>query len=159
MKETPLPVAISAVIHQNKILLIKRIRGDYAGYWALPGGKIEKYEHLSQAATREIFEESGIDAQFNSHLALVSEHLVENGNVLTHLLLHICELTPKSTNITNTSEGLLNWFSLDKIEENKNIIIPSDVLMIEKIIKNKESNYYDCILEKIGDNYFLKKFE
>lgn len=159
IKELPLSVAISALIHQNKILLIKRVRGDYVGLWGLPGGKIEKHEHLSAAAAREIFEESGIDAKFNNHLALVSEHLIENGNILKHLLLHICELTPKSTDITNNAEGILNWFDLDKIEEYKHIIIPSDVLMIEKIIKNRESTYYNCILEKIGDNYVLRKFE
>lgn len=158
-KEPPLSVAISALIHQNKILLIKRVRGDYIGLWGLPGGKIEKDEHLSAAAIREIFEESGIESEFNNHLAIVSEHLMEKGNILKHLLLHVCELTPKFINIINNTEGILNWFDLDKIEEHKHIIIPSDVLMIEKIIKNRESTYYNCILEKVGDNYLLRKFE
>ena len=42
MKELPLAVAISALIKDNKILLIKRLRGDYVGLLGLPGGKIEK---------------------------------------------------------------------------------------------------------------------
>ncbi|MCD6094481.1 NUDIX domain-containing protein [bacterium] len=47
MQENPLSVVISALIKNNQILLIKRVRGDYIGLWGLPGGKIEKEEHLS----------------------------------------------------------------------------------------------------------------
>ena len=159
MKELPLPVVISVLTYDNKILLIKRVRGEYVGLWGLPGGKIEKNEHLSEAAIREIFEEAGIKAEFINHLAIVSEHLIKDGNVIRHFLLHICRLTPKSINITNNQEGELSWFDLDMIERMKDQIIPSDFLMIQKIIKNREKNYYNCILEKIGNNYILKKFE
>jgi ADP-ribose pyrophosphatase YjhB (NUDIX family) len=159
MKELPLAVAISALIKDNKILLIKRVRGDYIGLLGLPGGKIEKNEHLSEAAVREILEESGIESNFKNHLGFVSEHLIENNTVLQHLLLHICELEPLTTNILNDSEGKLAWFNLDNLQNIKDQIIPSDFLIIEKIIKNKEKGYYNCILEKNGENYSLKKFD
>ena len=159
MKELPLAVVISAVIKDDQILLIKRLRGDYVGLWGLPGGKIEKNEHLSEAAIREILEESGIESNFKNHLGLVSEHLIENRNVLQHFLLHICELEPKTIDILNDSEGKLAWFNLDDLQNLKGKIIPSDFLIIEKIVKNREKGYYNCILEKNGDNYFLKKFE
>lgn len=159
MKESPISVVISSVIQNNKILLIKRLRGDYVGLWGLPGGKIEKNEHLSEAATREILEESGIESEFKDHLGFVSEHLIENGNITKHFLLHLCELSSRTTDIKNDTEGKLKWFDLDKIENMKDNIIPSDFLMIEKMIKNKEKNYYNCILEKSGDNHILKKFE
>lgn len=158
-KELPLSIAISALIKDNKILLIKRIKGDYIGLWALPGGKIENNEHLSQAAVREIKEESGIKAKFKQHLGFVSEHLIENNKIIKHFLLHICELIPETTEIKNNREGNLKWFNLTELESIKHKLVPSDFLMIEKIIKNKESNYYDCILEKINDDYFLRKFE
>jgi len=159
MKESPLPVAISALINRNRILLIKRMGGDYAGLWGLPGGKIERSEHLSGAAVREIMEESGIEAEFRGHLAVVSEHLVENDEVRNHFLLHICDLVPKSTRITREREGRLSWFDLDSIGDMRDSIIPSDFLMIERIIKKRESRYYDCIIEKVGNRHFLRKFE
>ena len=124
----------------------------------LPGGKIEKNEHLSEAAIREVLEESGIESDFKNYLGLVSEQLVENGIVLQHFLLHICELKPKSTSILNDSEGKLDWFNLDDLNNLKDKIIPSDFLIIEKIVKNNEKRYYNCILEKKGDNYYLKEF-
>lgn len=159
MKETPLAVAISVLIKDDKILLIKRIRGDYIGLLGLPGGKVEKDEHLSEAAIREIFEESGIKSKFKNYLGFVSELLIEDKNILKHLLLHICELEPKTTEILNDLEGELNWFDLNDIKNLKNQIIPSDFLMIEKFVKIRKKIYYDCVLEKIGGKYFLKKFE
>ncbi len=158
MKE-PLSVVICVLVKNNQILLIKRIRGDYIGLLGLPGGKIEKNEHLSEAAIREIFEESGIKSDFKNYLGLVSEHLIEKDNIIQHFLLHICELEPKTTDISNNSEGTPSWFDLNNIQDLRNEIIPSDFLIIEKIIKNQEKKYYNCIIEKNRDNYFLKKFE
>ena len=159
MADLPLPVAISALIKDNNILLIKRIKGDYVGLLGLPGGKIESHEHLTQAAVREVLEESGIESEFNDYLGVVSELLIENGSFNKHLLLHICELTPKTGNISKNQEGQLEWFDLNEIHKIKEKIIPSDYLIIDQMIRNRGKMFIDCILEKKGDSYCLKKFE
>ena len=160
MEELPLSIALAAVVQNNKILLIKRACGEYAGLWGLPGGKIEKHEHLSEAVIREVIEESGIKTKFKRHLAVVSEHLVENCNIARHFLLHICELIPSSTTTVSSQEGKTAWFSIDELEKMKDQIIPSDFQMVQKIIKGKErKNYYNCVLEKVDGRYLLKKFE
>ncbi len=158
VKELPLSVVVAALIFQGRILLVRRVKGDYIGLWGLPGGKVEKDEHLSQAATREIFEESGIRAEFKGFLGLVSELLVEKGKVIQHFLLHVCELVPESTDIKSNAEGKLDWFRLGELDEMRDKVIPSDYLMIKKIIRRRESVYYNCILEKVGDRYELRKF-
>lgn len=44
----------------NRILFVQRSHeGDFAGHWALPGGKIEEGETAAQAAAREVQEEVG----------------------------------------------------------------------------------------------------
>ncbi len=163
----PLAVAICALVKDGNILLIKRIRGDYVGMWSLPGGKIERDEHTSEAAVREIREESGIESRFISYLGCVSEHLVENGKVVNHFLLNLCELEPKTTEIKNGGEGELKWFDLGNLP--KGAIIPSDLLMIEKMVKQRggerpggvpHTNYYNCVIEKTSSgSHELKKFE
>lgn len=156
--EKPLGVALAAVIKDNRILLIQRIKYDYIGLWGLPGGKIEMDEHAGQAAKREILEESGIETEFEKYLGLVSEHLIEGG-VTQHFLLHVSKLYPKSMEISNDAEGTLKWFDLDELSKNKNLIIPSDYLIIEKMAVGKEGNYFECVIEKSGDSHELKKFE
>lgn len=47
------------VIHDNKILLLKKYYGD----WVLPKGKIETDETIAKTAIREVNEETGIDAK------------------------------------------------------------------------------------------------
>ncbi len=160
MEEQPLSVAVAAVVYDNKILLIKRpqCKKEYPGFLALPGGKVEKNEHISQAAVREIKEESGIESEFKEHVGFVSEHLKESGEIAMHFALHICRLHPKTLEITEDNEGELDWYNLDTLHELKDSVVPSDYLIIEKIVKNKEGNYFDCVIEKSGGKHTLKKF-
>jgi ADP-ribose pyrophosphatase YjhB (NUDIX family) len=150
-------VVLGVLVSEDKILLLKRNKEPYTGYWGLPGGKIDANEHVSEAVTRELYEETGIISNFKSHLGFVSEHLLDDNPL--HLLLHVCELEAKTFNLTESGEGQLTWFNLTEIEQFKNQIIPSDYLMIEKMVKNKEKNYYDCVIQKVQNEHILKKFE
>jgi 8-oxo-dGTP diphosphatase len=161
-EKLPLGVVLATLVHDNKILLIRREKGYYIGLWSLLGGKIESNEHISEAAVREVREESGIHCEFIEHLGSVSEHLIENKEVEQHFLLHVCKLKPKTANMLvmpETYEGKLEWFELEKLDESKHLIIPSDYLMIKKMLLNKEKNYYNCIIERIGKDHILRKFE
>jgi len=48
------------VIRDNKILLIKRGRDPFKGFWALPGGYVDWNESTEEAVTREVMEETGL---------------------------------------------------------------------------------------------------
>lgn len=65
-KEYPI-YAITAVgcivIRNNKILLIKRKYPPAAEYWAVPGGVVESFELVIEAASRELEEETGLRAK------------------------------------------------------------------------------------------------
>jgi 8-oxo-dGTP diphosphatase len=49
-----------AVNSKGEVLLIRRNHSPYKGMWAIPGGFVELGETTENAATREVFEESGI---------------------------------------------------------------------------------------------------
>lgn len=151
-------IVLAVVVKDNKILLLKREKGDFVNLLALPGGKVEANEHVKDAAIREFEEESGIKSDFKEYLGCVSEILIENNTIVANFILHLCELIPKSTNILNSVEGEMNWYDLDSLYKIKERIIPSDYEMIRNFILNKNNKYFDCIEEKIGDKYYIRKF-
>ncbi len=155
----PLPVVISLIIHENKILLIKRVRGSYVGLWSMPGGKIEPKEHINEAIMRETLEEAGIETTFVRLQGIVSEHLLEQDKLVNHFLIYLCQLQAKTTEVKEGKEGMLQWFDLATVEEFKDAIIPSDYLIIQKIIKNNDGFYYNSVIHKDYENYSQKKFE
>ncbi|MGD8559962.1 MAG: NUDIX hydrolase [Gammaproteobacteria bacterium] len=61
MADKPIVGVGAVVIHQQRVLLVKRAQPPFTGLWCIPGGKIRFGETLQQAAEREIREETGIE--------------------------------------------------------------------------------------------------
>ena len=53
----------AVVIHDGRVLLVKRGKPPGKGLWAIPGGRIELGETLQEAAEREVKEEAGVIIQ------------------------------------------------------------------------------------------------
>jgi 8-oxo-dGTP diphosphatase len=52
----------AVIFKQDAVLLIRRGKAPYEGWWALPGGKVEPGEPVEDAVRRELGEETGIIA-------------------------------------------------------------------------------------------------
>ena len=146
-------VVIGIIVKQNKILLIKRERGDFVGLWGLPGGKIEECEHIDTAIEREINEELGLQLKFRKLLGTATEIMHDKNSTS---ILYCCELLMETEQEIIDPEFEYKWFSKEELMKS-NLIIESDKMMIHQFYHQKEKNYLklDCYREKEG-KYFWK---
>ncbi len=146
-------VAIGIITNEDKVLLIKRERGDFIGLYGLPGGKLEECEHIDIAIEREINEELGLKLKFNQLLGTATE-IMHDKNSTT--ILYCCELLMDVNQKITNPEFEYKWFSKQELI-NTDSIIESDKIMIKTFYNDKDSNYIklDCYRDENG-KYFWK---
>ncbi len=82
----PVLCASAAVFRGGKLLLARRAKPPFL--WSLPGGAVEWGETLSQAAIRELREETGVEAEavgYAGHAEVMLKN--EKGNVFEHFVI------------------------------------------------------------------------
>jgi ADP-ribose pyrophosphatase YjhB (NUDIX family) len=85
-------LGVSACIWRDgKVLLIQRAKPP-VGIWAFPGGHVEPGEQLEQAAARELFEETGMTAEFSGLLGLYDIIRRDQSGVVTMHYVIACYL-------------------------------------------------------------------
>jgi ADP-ribose pyrophosphatase YjhB (NUDIX family) len=62
------PTACALVMHDGRLLLVKRGRDPWGGCWDIPGGFCDGAEHPVDAARREVREEAGVDCEIGEYL-------------------------------------------------------------------------------------------
>jgi len=116
------------LIHNNRILLGKRINEPLKGRWFTPGGRIFKNETLQECLRRVADFELGIAIEDLPRLKLMGawDHLYENSfidqKISTHYvnLPHYCILRNGIELTKDQQHSDLSWFDLKEVAENKN---------------------------------------
>ena len=136
----PVPVVVGLIrrAHDDgeRLLLIRRAGGPYAGQWALVGGKWDFGETLAEAIVREVLEETGLATTFVAVRGLVSERVApwSAGALGAHFLLLVCDLLVGKGEAAEQQEGFVAWFDHAAIDalSAAGAIIPSDYAMIRE---------------------------
>ena len=105
--------------HQNMILLEKR---SDCGMWGLPGGRIEAGESVSEAAIREVKEETGLTVKILKLLGVYSEpeqRIVTFTDNVVHLVdilleAQICNQDDEELICSHESEAL-EFFAINSL--------------------------------------------
>lgn len=106
------------VNENNELLLQQRKKSPEAGYWSIPGGRLELFETFKDAVKREVKEEIGVEVEVLDELG-ICDHIIKSENkhwVSPSFLCKITEGEPKIMEPTKHAD--MRWFKLDNLPEN-----------------------------------------
>jgi 8-oxo-dGTP diphosphatase len=114
---------------EGRYLLGQRPEGKpYAGYWEVPGGKIESGETVFAALQRELQEELGIDIESSEELVIL-EHDYPHAYVRLHV-----SVIRKWSGVPKGCEGqLLSWQFLEDAVPTVEPLLPAAWPMLERL--------------------------
>ena len=107
------------VLHEGRVLLVRRGRAPAMGLWSVPGGLVELGETTVDAARREVEEESGLAVRI-AELVGVLDRVTRDadGRVRYHWVLVDYLAFPESDDtITAGSDAAeVRWVKIDEVE-------------------------------------------
>ncbi len=115
---SPIPAVIAVVIESGRALLVRRANPPDAGLWGYPGGKIEYGESVSEAAVRELREETGVVARALDVVTTLDIVVrAEDGAVMQHYIL-IAVLCRWVSGEPMAADDALEagWFAIDDLQ-------------------------------------------
>lgn len=105
----PIPVAGILVVRDGKVLLTRRSIMPRRGYWAFPGGFVERGETIEDAALRETREEVGLKARITGIVGSPYS-MIEEGHVV---IAFRGEADGEPQALSEVSE--IGWFAPEEI--------------------------------------------
>ncbi len=120
------------LVNENKFLVAQRAKGELAGCWEFPGGKIEEGETEFEAIEREIREELGLAVEAKKKVSTF-EH--EYPFAVISLTLITCHLKPESKDMTLDGSHLdVKWIDAT---ENDLTFAPLDKKIFEYVVNTQ----------------------
>lgn len=119
----------------DKLLLLKRFKEPFKGYYVPVGGKLEPNETPLEAAVRETFEETGIRPDTFIYMGTLFEVSPVDYNWLT--FVYLAEIPYQTA--PQCDEGILKWIHKDDLN---NILTPeTDLHIYQKIFLRQPFAY------------------
>lgn len=125
-------VVAALMLHENKVLIAARKKGEFEGLWEFPGGKIEAGESPEQALKREIQEEMGIEISVDSFL-MTREYDYSS----FHLSMDCFLCTPLSDHIHLNDHLGYKWIDIKK--DPSISWVPADEEIFNQLIIHQQS--------------------
>lgn len=109
----------TVVLHEGRVLLVRRGRAPALGLWSVPGGLVELGETTVDAARREVEEETGLDVRIAGLVGVLDRVTRDaDGRVRYHWVLVDYLAYPQSNDtITAGSDAAeVRWVTIDEVE-------------------------------------------
>ena len=159
-EKNPLTVCLIGVMDENKVLLVKRKREPLSGHWGLIGGRQTFGKEIRDVASQEVMEETGFTVKEPKINGMYSEMILDKNDDIKHHLLFIVvkaeldRFKERSEKVENTDVEKFKWFSFPIKEEDKKIMIPSDLIMMSNF-NSDQPTYKEFVMKEDGDGLKL----
>jgi 8-oxo-dGTP diphosphatase len=98
-----------------RVLLIRRKHEPFAGKWALPGGYVDENERISDAARRELKEETGVEAAELEQLYTAGDP-GRDPRGWTVSVAHLAQVDPDAVRpVAADDASEVGWFPFDEL--------------------------------------------
>jgi 8-oxo-dGTP diphosphatase len=128
----PLVGVGAVVVHEAKVLLVKRGREPLKGQWSLPGGLIEVGETIEAGVRREVKEETGLDVEPVALIELLDRIHREGDRVRFHYVIadYLCLLTGGEAQAASDADAV-RW--VERAEWNSHSALQLDPITVRVI--------------------------
>ncbi|RDB43349.1 NUDIX domain-containing protein [Halomonas sp. DQ26W] len=120
---TPRVAVSAALLHVGRVLLVRRRYSPNAGMLALPGGRIKPGESLMAAATRELWEETAIEAEPLHVLTAVEDWQHDaDGRLLSHYVIVVVRCRwLGGTGVAGNDASEIHWLDAGEVSDDATI--------------------------------------
>lgn len=114
----PIPTVDTIIQKVSRILLVKRKNEPFKGYFALPGGFVNKGEKVEEAARREVKEETSLDIELVDILGVYSDPDRDpRGHIMSTVFIgKISNNKQKVEALAQNDAAEVGWISLEEID-------------------------------------------
>lgn len=133
------------VVHDKKVLLVRRVRGEDTGEWAIPGGFVEKKEKIEDAIVREVKEETSVKVKVEGLIAVRNRLYKDENSVYFIFLL---KSSTEKLVVEKAEVDKAKFFTLSKIKKLKCLQALSETI-VTKVLEGEAK-----ILDNIPQNEF-----
>jgi ADP-ribose pyrophosphatase len=161
-EKNPLPVVLIALFNENKILLAKRKREPYKGFYGILGGRQTFGKLTKDIVTKEVLEETGFSVLEDTieTRGLYSEILLDKtGDPKDHFIFRVCKANVDNKltdNLEKTDIEKFEWFDLPLNNKIKKNIIPTDLIMLEHVLSEKKHDFKEFVMQETENPNELK---
>jgi 8-oxo-dGTP diphosphatase len=132
--QSPLVGIGAVVVHEGRVLLVRRGSEPLKDHWTLPGGVLEVGETLVEGVAREVREETGLVVEPLEFVELLDRIHREAGRVRYHYVIadYLCRVTGGELRAASDADAV-RW--VDRAEWNSRsalVLDPITVRVIEK---------------------------
>ena len=131
---TPLVGIGAIIVHDARVLLVRRGTEPLKGHWTLPGGVLEVGEALTAGVIREVREETGLDVEPIELIELLDRIHREGGRVRYHYVIadYLCRVTGGELRAASDAAAV-RWVERSEWNSHSALVLdPITVRVIEK---------------------------